>query len=68
MENAISTSANIHVFICWVPVISMFGICFPMMFLGEDFVLKLRKQGNQGRWFNVFEWAPVHILFYYSAY
>lgn len=52
IEKASSSSSNIAVFMCWIPIISMIGICLPRLFLGNDLVQKLNQQGIQGRWFN----------------
>ena len=52
IQKAVSSSSSVAVFMCWIPIISMIGICFPRLFLGNDLVRKLREQGNQGRWFN----------------
>jgi hypothetical protein len=52
IEKAVSSSSSFAIFMCWIPIISMIGICFPSMFLGKDIVLKLRKHGKQGLWFN----------------
>ncbi len=52
IAKAVSSPSSFAVFMCWIPIISMIGICFPSMFLGKDIVLKLREQGNQGRWLN----------------
>jgi hypothetical protein len=44
--------ANMAVFACWVPIVSIIGICFPGIFLGGDVVRKLNERGTKDHWFN----------------
>lgn len=51
LKCARSSSFSGMIGFCWVPVISVLGICFPGLFLGGDVVRKLKEQGSHKCWF-----------------